>query len=171
MSDKPAKEGIVCLECGRTYRHVGRHVLAHDMNADEYRAKWGLHAREALCVASVSEERRRIAERSGGPERLRAFGRKYVISTERRVGERVSPSESMLAAKAAERRQRREALDDRAREHGYSDAVDWLRSLRADGLTNTECARVMGVSVYALGRLARDGGLPKRRSGPRRIDV
>ena len=69
-------------------------------------------------------------------------------------------------SEAGKRRGRAAELDDRARRHGYKDAADWLRMLRADGLTNRECARIMGVASHTIDRIVREAGLPKRRRGP-----
>ncbi|MAD35236.1 MAG: hypothetical protein CMO30_08815 [Tistrella sp.] len=57
---------IICLECGRPFRTLGRHLIsAHGMTAKEYKRKWKLSKRQALTARQYSRRRATIAKRQG----------------------------------------------------------------------------------------------------------
>lgn len=53
---------IECLECGRRFRNLGRHVRQHGMTPDEYRDKWGIPRGRGLAGRST---RRTLARQAG----------------------------------------------------------------------------------------------------------
>ena len=60
------KNAIICLEDGRPFRSLKRHLKAeHGLSADQYREKWGLPADYPMVPASYSAQRSELAKASG----------------------------------------------------------------------------------------------------------
>ena len=81
VSQKPAvpirmsitDEFIICLEDGKPYRSLKRHLGAkYDMTPDEYRAKWGLSEDYPMVSPAYAEKRSSLARSLGfGQVRLK----------------------------------------------------------------------------------------------------
>lgn len=56
---------IVCLECGKKYKSLRRHLRSHDMMPDEYRTKWSLPDSYPMAAPNYSEQRKQLALRIG----------------------------------------------------------------------------------------------------------
>jgi predicted transcriptional regulator len=57
---------IVCLDCGRDFKVLKRHILAdHGLTPDEYRAKWGLPPSYPMVAPEYAAQRSRMAKDSG----------------------------------------------------------------------------------------------------------
>lgn len=64
------EDKVQCHLCGKWYRHVGLHAQgAHKIASDDYKDRFGLTRKIALCATSVS------STRSGVMNRLRSSGR------------------------------------------------------------------------------------------------
>ena len=64
-------EYIVCLDDGRRFKTLRRHLAKLGMTADEYREKWGLSANYPMSAPNYSAKRSNVAKATG-------FGRKAV---------------------------------------------------------------------------------------------
>lgn len=54
------ERSITCLECGKTFKLLTRrHLLSHDISAEEYREKWGYPKDAPLVCKSLQRERRK----------------------------------------------------------------------------------------------------------------
>jgi predicted transcriptional regulator len=57
---------IVCLEDGKKFRSLRRHLMAHyNMTPDEYRRKWGLPADYPMVAPAYSRKRSELARAAG----------------------------------------------------------------------------------------------------------
>lgn len=58
---KAVKENsVVCLECGKSFKVLTKkHLAAHGLTPEEYRAKWGYRKGQALCAKALVRERRK----------------------------------------------------------------------------------------------------------------
>ena len=55
-----SEKSITCLECGKSFKLLTRrHLLSHDMTADEYREKWGYAKDTPLVCKGLQRERRK----------------------------------------------------------------------------------------------------------------
>lgn len=55
-----SETSITCLECGKSFKLLTRrHLLSHEMTADEYREKWGYPAGLPLVCKSLQRVRRK----------------------------------------------------------------------------------------------------------------
>jgi predicted transcriptional regulator len=55
-----SEKSVTCLECGKSFKLLTRrHLLSHDLTADEYRAKWGYSKDAPLVCKSLQRERRK----------------------------------------------------------------------------------------------------------------
>ena len=66
IDESITEDYIVCLECGKKFislkRHLGSH---HQLTPEEYRAKWGLPADYPMIAKKVSEKRSQTAKNIG----------------------------------------------------------------------------------------------------------
>jgi len=66
------KHKIVCLECGEEFKMISpKHLKSHGLTRREYRKKWGLPLRQALCAKELSDRRKKAGKARGLPENLR----------------------------------------------------------------------------------------------------
>jgi len=57
---------IICLEDGRRYKSLKRHLMSHyDMTPEQYREKWGLSADYPMVAPNYAKERARLAKKMG----------------------------------------------------------------------------------------------------------
>jgi predicted transcriptional regulator len=57
---------IICLQCGLGFKSLKRHLHAqHDLNADEYRAKWGLPGDYPMVAPDYATRRSELAKSFG----------------------------------------------------------------------------------------------------------
>jgi len=70
------KGKVICLECGREFKQLGKsHLASHDLTAKEYKKKHGIPLGQALVSKDLSAKRRKVAKEKGLGQRL-AEGRK-----------------------------------------------------------------------------------------------
>jgi predicted transcriptional regulator len=73
---------IICLEDGRKYKSIKRHILnAYGLTPAEYRAKWGLPSDYPMVAPGYSAMRSALAKELGlgfdrPPQARRAVGRR-----------------------------------------------------------------------------------------------
>jgi predicted transcriptional regulator len=73
-------EHIVCLGCGKSFQALKKHIRAdHDMEPDEYRAKWGLPLSYRMVTQEYAARRSQIAKDSG-------LGRKIEVPMPKKRG-------------------------------------------------------------------------------------
>jgi predicted transcriptional regulator len=61
-----ASDYIVCLEDGKKFKSLKRHLRTHyNLSPEEYREKWGLPADYPMVAPSYSETRSRLAKDNG----------------------------------------------------------------------------------------------------------
>ncbi|MCB2051448.1 MAG: MucR family transcriptional regulator [Novosphingobium sp.] len=67
-------EYIVCLEDGKKFKSLKRHLRTHyDLTPEQYREKWGLPADYPMVAPSYAEARSKLAKEMGlGQKRRRA---------------------------------------------------------------------------------------------------
>lgn len=56
---------IICLEDGKRFKSLKRHLSALGMTPDEYRTRWGLDASYPMVAPNYSEQRSALAKASG----------------------------------------------------------------------------------------------------------
>lgn len=60
------REYIVCLEDGKKFKSLKRHLKTHfDMSPEEYREKWGLPSDYPMVAPAYSEKRSALAKEKG----------------------------------------------------------------------------------------------------------
>jgi predicted transcriptional regulator len=70
------KGRVICLECGREFKQLGKsHLASHNLTAKEYKKKHGIPLGQALTSKDLSAKRRKVAKAKGLGQRL-AEGRK-----------------------------------------------------------------------------------------------
>ena len=71
---------ILCLGCGKRFQALKKHIRAdHDMEPDEYRAKWGLPFSYPMVSQEYAARRSQIAKDSG-------LGRKIEVPVPKKRG-------------------------------------------------------------------------------------
>ncbi len=61
-----APEYIICLEDGKKFKSLKRHIRTHyDLSPEEYREKWGLPANYPMVAPSYSKVRSQLARANG----------------------------------------------------------------------------------------------------------
>jgi predicted transcriptional regulator len=58
-------EHVVCLEDGKTFKSLKRHLRTHEMTAEQYRAKWNLPTDYPMVAPNYAEARSQIAKQMG----------------------------------------------------------------------------------------------------------
>ena len=56
---------IICLDDGKKFKSMKRHLAGLGMTPDEYRAKWGLPANYPMVAPNYTEQRRTLAKKIG----------------------------------------------------------------------------------------------------------
>jgi MucR family transcriptional regulator, transcriptional regulator of exopolysaccharide biosynthesis len=56
---------LVCLEDGRHFKSLKRHLSLHDLTPDDYRAKWSLPDKYPMVAPKYSRTRSRLAKKIG----------------------------------------------------------------------------------------------------------
>ena len=56
---------LVCLEDGRHFKSLKRHLSLHDLTPDDYRAKWSLPDNYPMVAPRYSRTRSRLAKKIG----------------------------------------------------------------------------------------------------------
>jgi ROS/MUCR transcriptional regulator protein len=61
------KDGVICLECGSTFKYLPGHLYKHKLSSDEYRAKWGYNRTTPLerLITRRKKKRNAIAMKFG----------------------------------------------------------------------------------------------------------
>ncbi len=80
------KNEVVCLECGATFKMLTKtHLLTHNLTPAEYKEKWRLGARQALSSKTLSESRRKTAEKLGLGDKLVAAREKKLADEKKKA--------------------------------------------------------------------------------------
>jgi len=59
-SKQLSEKAVTCLECGKSFKLLTRrHLLSHNLTAEEYREKWGYPKDMPLVCKSLQRERRK----------------------------------------------------------------------------------------------------------------
>lgn len=70
------KNEVVCLECGKTYKTLKRHLRTeHGLEERDYKARWELPASMKLVAKSYSEQRSQMARDLGLGEKASGRGK------------------------------------------------------------------------------------------------
>ena len=56
---------LVCLDDGKKFKSLRRHLATLGLTPDEYRAKWGLAADYPMVAPNYAAQRSELAKRSG----------------------------------------------------------------------------------------------------------
>jgi predicted transcriptional regulator len=71
------KNEVVCLECGKTYKTLKRHLRTeHGLEESDYKARWDLPKNFKLVAKSYSEQRSQMAKDLRLGEKASGRGRK-----------------------------------------------------------------------------------------------
>lgn len=65
VEDSVTPDHIVCLEDGKQFKSLKRHLGIHGFTPDEYRARWGLPADYPMTASKYSKRRSRLAKKIG----------------------------------------------------------------------------------------------------------
>jgi predicted transcriptional regulator len=65
IEESVTPESIVCLEDGRQFQSLKRHLGVHGFTPDEYRNRWGLPKDYPMTASKYSKRRSRLAKRIG----------------------------------------------------------------------------------------------------------
>lgn len=66
IEDSVTDEHIICLEDGKPYQSLKRHLrVAYGLSPDDYREKWGLPADYPMVAPAYARRRSQLAKRSG----------------------------------------------------------------------------------------------------------
>jgi len=159
---------LTCLECGRRYRSLGRHLhAAHQLSAAEYRARHDLPATAALRADGDRERsaqywRQRLAVDPTAVDHLQPWNRPDHLDAIRPKAIEVHRSTRELEIVRAHRApgqryavqamlaRRRARLDDLARAAGYPDFAAAIEAMR--DLPATEAARRIGCGASTVRR-------------------
>jgi predicted transcriptional regulator len=55
-------EYLICLEDGKRFKSMRRHLASHDVTPEQYRAKWGLPSTYPMVAANYSAQRSAMAK-------------------------------------------------------------------------------------------------------------
>ncbi|MET3763137.1 putative transcriptional regulator [Sphingomonas sp. UYEF23] len=58
-------DSVGCLECGKRFKSIKKHLAMHDLTPDQYRAKWSLPASYSMVSAEYSAKRSGLAKANG----------------------------------------------------------------------------------------------------------
>ena len=77
---------IICLEDGRKFKSLKRHLAAFDLTPDQYRAKWNLPADYPMVAPNYAAQRSALAKQSGlGSQRKRTPAAKAGAAVAKKV--------------------------------------------------------------------------------------
>ncbi|ACL06295.1 MucR family transcriptional regulator [Desulfatibacillum aliphaticivorans] len=90
------KNKVICLECGAEFKQLTKgHLKEHDMDAKEYRKKYGFKARQPLSAQSLSAKRRQSAKERNLGEVLKEARRQG-----KGAGKKAAPKKAAAKGKA-----------------------------------------------------------------------
>ncbi|GHH20970.1 transcriptional regulator [Sphingomonas glacialis] len=58
-------DSVGCLECGKRFKSIKRHLAMHGLTPDQYRAKWSLPASYSMVSAEYGALRAGLAKANG----------------------------------------------------------------------------------------------------------
>lgn len=58
-------DSIGCLECGKRFKSIKKHLASHHLTADQYRTKWSLLESYSMVSAEYSARRSGLAKANG----------------------------------------------------------------------------------------------------------
>lgn len=65
IEDSVTPDHIVCLEDGKEFKSLKRHLGIHGFTPDEYRSRWGLPKDYPMTASKYSKRRSRLAKKIG----------------------------------------------------------------------------------------------------------
>jgi predicted transcriptional regulator len=65
VEDSVTPDYIVCLEDGKQFKSLKRHLGIHGFTPDEYRSRWGLPKDYPMTASKYSKRRSRLAKKIG----------------------------------------------------------------------------------------------------------
>src|SRR5262249_57272446 len=72
------EDGVICLVCGRTFRHLtNTHVAHHGLTSDVYKVMFGYNGRRSLMARAVRRLHARNAVRRGLADMI---GRRPIVA-------------------------------------------------------------------------------------------
>jgi hypothetical protein len=90
-------EGVVCLVCGRLFRHLtNTHLRSHGLTSEQYKATFGYNVRRALMVTALRSVHARNAIQSDLASWIRRRAILEDPELRRRGGQRVHRAEERL---------------------------------------------------------------------------
>lgn len=66
-------DSVGCLECGKRFKSIKKHLAMHGLTPDQYRAKWSLPASYSMVSSEYSTTRAMLAK-ANGLGRQKRFG-------------------------------------------------------------------------------------------------
>lgn len=99
-------ESVQCLECMRWFRHLGRHLSAHGIHPDTYRARWGIPAGRGLVGSGIRSDlkERTLALHSSGALSAKYAAAASAVAAKKSRGSRVKWERAEQSARTAKNR-------------------------------------------------------------------
>jgi ROS/MUCR transcriptional regulator protein len=186
------KDGVICLECGATFKFLPAHLCKHNLSSHEYRAKWGYNRTTPLERLRTRRKRRRNAlamklwrfsPRSSLQKATKAIrGRPWPYRPESRLNQteaaraRLAASLRLAELKGNENNEKRlrhirSSTQTAASRFTPSKEDRKILSLRKRGLWASQIASRLGIDVrsvlWRFQRLTRNGFTIPRPTRPR----
>ena len=156
---------VVCLECGRRLRALGRHLqAAHDLTAQEYRDRHRLPSTAALMADGVRERQSERMRDEDTSHLAQWQTRDHLDSIRDTAAQKATADFELVRAHRLPGRQRaakvmqerrRQILEDKVRAHGYDGLDDGIR--RTMHLTTYAAAEALGIGPNTVTRHRRRG--------------
>jgi hypothetical protein len=164
------KDGVICLECGFSFKSLAPHVRKHRLSIRNYKEKWGYNRTNPLVAQSTRRKLRRLAlavnlAALSPPDALRkALQAKRGHPSPYRPESRLIQTDAARARVAADlqlaARTRKKVVGKgytashlrvRTRHRGVNAGLDRkILSLREKGLWPSEIAPVLGIRVQSV---------------------
>jgi len=169
------KDGVICLECGLTFKSLAQHLGKHQLSSDDYRARWGYNRTTPLERLSTRRKKRRNAIAMKFWTLTPSNAHRKATKARRGHGLPYRPERRLVDTEAARarvaagfRRVRKFQTRPKRRRQfecnsNFQPSKDDRRilSLRNKGLWPSEIASLMGIRAewvhHRLGRLKRKG--------------
>ena len=165
---------LTCLECGRRYRALGRHLqAAHEISPQEYRRRWRLPSTGALMADGLRVEQA-VRQRGVDTGHLLPYQQADYLESIRdaaalqatadydMVREHRLPGRQHAARVMVQRR--RDKLEAQVRAAGFASVAEGIEATR--GMSAAAAARVLGVGKSTVLRRRAAGGDAERRPPP-----
>lgn len=98
------KDGVICLECGSSFKYLPGHLCKHRLSSHEYKAKWGYNRTTPLERLSTRRRKRRNAIEKKIWTRLPPNAFQKGIKARRGNGSPYRPERRLITTEAARAR-------------------------------------------------------------------